>query len=251
MAHLGGGLHRNSKTLYSFDTTTKCRRKREGRPCHYCYVNVGRDRNWNSKKVFEHTPYNGFVQTLARSMIQKLNALGGIRMFSYADYIPDHDEDVSLFLDDCSDVGLHAKAITKETDFISKYASHDAIMTIHVSVDSLPTGKYGSPISLAQAKDLRYKYPRVLTRAVVLDHEDLEEFGEDKHVDILTLNHEVLPSCEGRSFHLFSRKEVKQAGRDYPGRVCASGPKGKCPDCPVRCGVFGTLREKINADDLP
>lgn len=243
LAHCGGGLHKNKKTLYSVDFTTICPRVRQGTPCRYCYVHRRRVNTGKGKKEIEYVPYNGFVRDFRPSIIAKLNAFGGLRMFAYADYMPEHDADISRFLADCKNAGLQAKALTKHVGFIEKFGSHTALSVINVSVDNLED-PYGSPVSLEEAWDLRQRFGNVLIRAVIVDEEDLVVFGDKSRADILTLNHALWPSTPKKRCHMFSNVEKQEIATRFPGRVCASGPSGKCSDCPVKCGTAGLLEAK-------
>lgn len=239
MAARGGGEHTNSKTIRSYDASTLCRRMREGNPCLYCYVNIARKYGFQAKKVIDYQPYNGFVQSYPQKLIDCLNALGGIRLFSYADYLPEHDKDISQLLDDCQARGLMAKAITKEEGFIARFHDHPAVSVIHVSIDSLKGSKAGrSPISNSRARALRNRYAKLLVRVVLLDWNDVIHYGSCDWADILTPNHKIIPNQRNRSFVLFSKAQRQQMGKDYPGRVCAASPSGKCKDCVVHCGAF-------------
>jgi len=235
--NLGGGLHSNAKTLYSVDFTTVCSRMRKGTPCAYCYVTKARERNFRAKALIDHIPYNGFVKKMTKDLIRKLNELGGIRLFAFADYVPEIRPDIEAFLSDCEQRGLRVKAITKRVDFVRRFASHPAISTVHVSIDSLRGTPNRSPISHKKARELREKYEKALVRAVVLDWRDVEKFGEADWVDILTLNHVTLPPQLGRTFHRFSRAEHAQLAKQFPGRVCCAGPTPTCAACDVKCGV--------------
>lgn len=243
MPHLHGGLHKNKKTLYSVDFTTKCLRVRKGNPCRYCYVARRRMNTGKGKKEIDYVPYDGFVRDFRPRTIAKLNALGGIRMFAYSDFLPEHSADTQRFLEDCAEKGLQAKALTKQIEFVHLYHDSNAISTINVSVDNLED-PYGSPISLEEAWELREAYGKVLVRAVIVDEEDLELFGEQGWADILTLNHALWPSTPRKTCHLFSKEEKREIASRFPGRVCASGKTGRCADCPVKCGEKKLLEIK-------
>lgn len=229
-----GGKHENSKTGLSVDFTTVCRRVREGRPCPYCYVHTQRKNGgYLQKTVIDYEPYDGFVLRLTRQMIRKLNRMGGIRMFSFGDYMPEHAVDIEMCLDDCVKVGLGVKVITKETEFIRRFHGHQAIKIIHLSIDNI-----GGPINHSRAQAYRRSYAKVAIRAAVMNQKDLENLGSKPYVDILTLNHAA------NGFHIFKRSEIRKAARQYPGRVCCT--THGCSDCPVRCGLDkrGRIRRK-------
>ena len=223
-----GGKHKNSKAKYSVDFTTLCTLTRQGKSCAYCYVaSARRNGEYMAKTVIEYEPYNGFVKKMRPAVIKELNRVGGIRLFSFSDYTPEHRKDIRAFLDDCLEEKLDVKAITKSAEFIRIFQAHGALKLIHLSIDNLARG--GSPITFALAKRYRKRYPKVLIRAVALDDVDLEYFGGEDWVDILTLNHCI------NGFHLFSRRELDQAYKKYPGRVCCK--TGVCSTCRVKCGL--------------
>lgn len=242
-------LHRNSKTGLSCDFTTICRRTRAGAPCFYCYVACGRAAGRYAKKVVDYAPYDGFALRMRAATIKRMNAVGGLRLFSFADYLTQHDKDISALLDDASSVGLKIKAITKETDFIKRYHDHPAIAVIHASIDLVKGKKEGrSPITHSEARRLRSRYAKVLIRAVAIDWDDVRELARKDIADIVTLNHAVFPKSHGKTFHLFSHEERRVLSSMFPGRVCASGKSGHCRDCPVHCGVPHLLERKMHED---
>lgn len=239
MPHIAEGIHKNTKTYRSFDPVTVCKRQEDGEPCLYCYVQAGRDTGFCAKKVVRDPfEYEGFVSDrMTDAHIEKLNKLGGIRMFSYGDYFPSLDDAIQKFLDDCLEEGLDVKAITKEPEFIEKFHDHEALKMIHVSVDFLTDVECNSgPISLEEAHELSTKYDKVLIRGVFLNNSYIDKHAED--VDIITLNHAIFNSPDELDVHLFTKEERRELGQDYAGKVCASGPSGKCKDCPVKCGCF-------------
>lgn len=247
MAHIEQGIHENSKTYRSFDPLTVCQRQLDGEPCLYCYVQAGRDNNFCAKDIIRvPIKYVDYIkEQMTDYVVDKLNGLGGIRMFSYSDYFSCLDGSIGRFLDDCLDRGLNAKAITKEEDFIDEWHSHPALNMIHVSVDFLyDVDCDSSPISLTKAKSLRDKYDKVCIRGVFLNNDALDKHSED--VDIITLNHALFNSPDQVESHLFSKEERRQVTEDNFGKVCASGPSGKCKDCPTKCG---TSAADISYDD--
>lgn len=226
-----GGKHSNAKTGLSFDTTTICPLTRAGKPCAYCYVNAQRVNGGYLKKgVSDHDPYDGWVLRLRQETVDRMNKAGGIRMFSFADYVVKHRKDVERFLADCDMRSLKAKAITKQVSFIHHFHDNPVITTIHVSIDNLK-GKVGrSPITHPMAKRLRGLYDKVKVRCVVLCDEDEKYFGAQKWVDILTYNHAAV-----KGFKQYDRAYLKAAHKRFPGRVCCV--TGECATCPVKCGL--------------
>jgi hypothetical protein len=230
-----GTKHTNTKTRLSFDTTTVCPRVRAGKPCAYCYVdNHRKNGTFRAKSVIDYERYNGWVSVLRQSDIDALNAMGGIRMFAFGDYIPAHRDDVRRFLDDCAARRLFAKAITKVPVFVTHFHDHPAISAIHISVDTLRRG--GSPITHERAQKLRAQFNKVAVRCVCLGHDDVAWARGRDWIDILTLNHVMI-----KGMHYFTRREKEEIGRANPGRVCCVGKT--CGDCAVTCLVGnGKLR---------
>lgn len=233
-----GGKHDNLKTLISADFSTICPRLEEGRPCSYCYVQTPRDNGgFRAKTSVDYEPYDGFVLRLKQSTILRLNAGGGMRLFSFADYKPAHNDDIQALLDDAKEVGLWVKVITKQRIFLPRFHDHEAVKVVQVSVDSMPlrirkdgTQCQGSDISIVDAFALRDQYEKVLIRAAVMDRADLEFFAPQ--VDILTLNHSP------NGFHKFNHHELNAIRKQYPRQTCCA--TGKCETCPIRCGVMKT-----------
>ncbi len=228
---MSGGLHKNRKTVLSVDFSTICPRKRAGRACAYCYVEAGRrNGGYMAKRVIEYEGYNGFVKRLRKETIRKLNKIGGLRLFSFADYFPRKDADLKPMLADCLEVGLKVKAITKVLAFVRKYHDHPAINVINISIDTLGRVR-GSTITHECARRYREKYDKVAVRAAVMSYSDLEYFSGLDWVDIYTLNHAM------NGFTLFSRAERDALAVKYSGKLCCVG--GECVGCKIKCGRTG------------
>jgi hypothetical protein len=227
-----GGKHTNAKTKLSYDLSTICPLIRAGKGCEYCYVAAQRESDgWLKKQESDYDKYDGWVLRLRQDTVDELNEVGGIRMFSFGDYFPEHRKDVDRFLEDCDVRGLRAKAITKQLSFVKHFHDNPVISVIHVSVDNLK-GRVGrSPITHTMAQRYRNLYDKVRVRSVVLSDEDMEYFGSQDWVDILTFNHAM------NGFKLFSREEVEAAAKRFAGRVCCETKK--CKGCKVRCGFEG------------
>lgn len=211
-------IMRNEKTYRSVDFTTICPKLLAGNACKYCYVQNARKKNWNAKKYHTRIRYNGEILRMEQSTIEKMNAMGGIRLFSFADYYSWMDEDLKAFFEDCQKVGLLVKAITKQPQFIYKFAQYCHI--IHVSVDNI-----GDGIDWELAKNLRKIYPNVLIRSVITRENDFQCL---EWTDILTLNHGQ------NGFHNFTSKQRKFYADKYTGKVCCE--TGHCETCQIRCG---------------
>lgn len=229
----GSSREPNGKTLVSFDLTTICPKAERGEACAYCYVETGRDTGVRAKRVKQYTPYekDRWPLTMTDKLKRDVGGMGGIRMFASSDYRASERRDVEKFLADCLLAGVKAKAITKQEIFVLHHHDHEALATIHVSIDRLGTewGKRRSPIGERKALSLKKRFGKVQIRAVCLSVEDVEYYGGQDYIDILTLNH-------GRNgFHWFKHEEVARIAEKYPGRVCCS--TSLCAGCPVRCGV--------------
>ncbi|MEK6832635.1 MAG: hypothetical protein AABY32_01195 [Nanoarchaeota archaeon] len=218
----------NNKCIISADFTTNCPRRRNGTPCKYCYVESSRNNKWNPKPISDYLPYTGWVKRIRNHTKFKLKKAGGLRLFSYGDYMPEHDKDIILFLDDCSKYNVDVKVITKQRDFIKKYHNHPAIKVIHISIDNLKEN--GSHVSHKSARFYRNKYKKVLVRSVACNWDDVNKFGKAKWCDIITLNHKIIP---GKRFHLFSKNERKEANNIYPGKICCI--TNHCNTCKIKC----------------
>ena len=234
-------LRENAKTVRSFDVTLICPRKRGGKACSYCYVEAGRAAAeyatiqgkrgpMNPVKCLDQLHYNGEVRRLRPETIAKLRAAGGIRMFSQADWYdtPYNRAQTCRFLDDCAAMGLRAKAITKQADFVRLFHDHPALSVVNLSVDST-----GESLRRAQVEKLQARYPKVVSRAVVLTPEQLEQLA---WVDVLTLYHAddaISDKLRQRGYHVWQEKEKAQVHADRPGQVCCTG--NRC----TRCSAMG------------
>lgn len=217
----------NTKTYRSFDTSTICPRREEGNSCPYCYVENERVHgSMYGKREIKEIPYDGMVMRMSPNTIEKLNAMGGMRMFAFSDYIPKHAAWVRQFLDECEFRGLGTKVITKVPLFIRHFHDHPAINVIHASVDSIG---YGIPY--ARAKRDREQFAKVRVRAVCLNPEDLEWFGRQEWVDILTLNHGF--GKGNNRYHRFTPEERERAAIAYGTRLCCQ--THVCATCHVKC----------------
>jgi len=225
-------ISENQKTIRSFDTTTRCKRVREGNPCAYCYVVSARNIGCRGKIEADYLPYTGEVLRMGKDLVKKLNKVGGIRVFSFGDYMPEHAEDIKRFLDDCSKRKLHVKVITKETSFIRDFHNHPAIKVIHLSVDGLQGDIGRSPITLRNAQKYRAKYEKVLIRAVCLNDSEIDTFGRKPTVDIITLNHGKKLSVANT---YYKHEDVVKTAVKFPDKVCCASKN--CENCKIRCGL--------------
>jgi hypothetical protein len=178
---------------------------------------------FNAKVIHDRLPYNREILRLRQETIDRLNSCGGLRIFSFGDYMPWMDDDLRVIIDDAKTRKLKLKAITKVVDFIHKY--HDDIDIIHVSVDAL-----GEGVNLEVARELKNQYSNVRIRAAIMSQEDLKNL---EWVDILTFNH------ARNGYHIFSKQEIAEYAEVFPGKVCCV--TGKCETCETKCG--STLNE--------
>jgi len=211
----------NSKTLKSCDFSTNCPKRRDGKECDYCYARTARDHNFNAKKIYD-AKYTGEVMRMKKSTIKRLNKGGGLRMFSFGDYMPFMNADIKAMLDDCLNVGLGVKVITKQTSFVKKFHDHKAINVIHLSVDTIGCG-----ILLSTASNMKNRYKKVAIRCVCLTMNDVEFYGKNKNIDIMTLNHGA------NGFEQFRGAKKMAIEKKYKGRVCCN--TGKCETCKIKC----------------
>lgn len=219
-------IQMNDKTGRSFDTTTNCPKRVAGAPCKYCYVEASRNIGYSAKLICSQCTYNNEVLRLHQSTINKLNSYGGIRMFSFGDYMSEHDAIIKAFLDDCQAVGLSVKAITKQVSFIDKWAMHPAIRMIHISVDNV-----GDGVPWETAKLYREAYPgKVLIRCAVMRDEDVSAMS---FADVFTFNHAL--GLKKYGFKKFRNHEVKAWNARLNGHACCA--EGGCKNCSLKCGV--------------
>ena len=224
-------LTKNSKTIMSIDFTTDCPKRRAGTPCKYCYVECARNIGFNAKKVIPYLAYKGEVKKMKQAKIDSLNSTGGLRMFSFGDYMPEHDFDIEQLLDDCYSIGLKAKAITKQVDFVTKFVNHPAISVIHVSVDNVEQG-----VDWELAKSLRAQYPdKVRIRCVIMNDEDIAILDEKVGIDVFTFNHGR--GLKQYGWKKYSKTEVQKRTPELGGRVCCF--TGNCTTCELKCAVGG------------
>jgi hypothetical protein len=215
----------NSKTVKSVDISTICPKRRCGEECVYCYVKSARDIGFNAKKEHDYIPYNHDILRLKSGTIDTLNKIGGIRFFSFGDYMVEHDKDIAQALQDCLDKGLTAKAITKVPEFVERYGNHPAISVINLSIDNV-----GHGINHELACDLRIAYPKVNIRSVILKDEDVEALSFS---DVFTFNH--ASNIVKLGYKLYKRKDLIEWNAKLDGKVCCV--TGHCITCDLKCGA--------------
>jgi len=219
-------LQANSKTVKSFDGTTDCPKRRACKACKYCYVESARDRDFNAKKIAETCDYSGQILRMTARTIDKLTRAGGLRFFSFGDYMPEHDPIILEGLNDCLTMGIQAKVITKQVSFIDRFHDHPAIAVIQISVDNV-----GDGVEWGIAREYRSKYSKVIVRSAIMHDADISALD---WCDIFTLNHAPLGKL---GYKKYSKVEVArlQATGATKGKVCCGN--GSCVDCPTLCGL--------------
>jgi len=217
-------IAKNTKTGYSIDVTTDCPKRREGKACKYCYVEQSRKTGYNAKTVSDACPYNGEIKRFKAPKVEFLNECGGIRLFSFGDYMPEHRDTIRTILDDCHAMGLNVKAITKQVDFIKEFGNHPALRVIHLSIDAV-----GDGVEWNIAKELRNLHAKVLIRCAIMRPEDVQAM---EFADIFTFNHAT--GLKALGFKKFSKVEVLNYAEKLGNRVCCT--TGACFSCPVKCG---------------
>lgn len=247
---LPNALNHNGKNMfYSFDLTNIC-----DRGCPGCYVARGVEiscngvakvplkeykgdlRKWEdlyhiAKQTPEQFPAKKMRMT-AEQYVEALddtkkqvNANGGIRMFSAADY-PDASSDfykqimkkygitdkdyfktqVSNFLNDAHETGWHVKAITKEKKFLKDHIDHPALKGVdvsmnaqgfgesHESVKNLRKGKH-EDFSPKENKVLKANAHKIIGRTVTHTPFDLQAILDHKkdhsHIGVITSGHDI------------------------------------------------------------
>ncbi|HLO11176.1 MAG TPA: hypothetical protein VK190_02845 [Pseudoneobacillus sp.] len=208
----------NGKTYRSLDLSTNCPKRQAGKPCSYCYVETARKTGIRAKQVHDKLDYNNDILGLKQDTIDKLNTMGGLRLFSFGDYMEWMDEDLMKIISDAKEKGLKLKAITKVPEFVHKY--HDHIDLINVSVDNLNEG-----MDINVAKQLKNMYDNVRIRAAIMNENDISALS---WVDVLTLNH------ARNGYHVFTPTEKAKIGEQYPDKLCCA--TNKCETCKIKCG---------------
>ena len=214
----------NQKTYRSFDLTTICPKKKANNPCPYCYVEASRKIGFNAKALFDRRVYSGEVCRMRQVTIDKLNRMGGIRMFSFGDYEPWMDMDITRFLHDCENRKLDVKAITKQPEFIQRFHHSPALKVINVSTDFIG---HGVPWKIAI--QLRCSYDKVRIRSVITS--PIEPIQATIYnIDVLTFNH------GHNGYHNFKKEDIQKMSKytSMKGKICCL--TSKCETCETKCG---------------
>ena len=156
-------------------------------PCSYCYVEGARRkalayyhkskgkrtmvRFSQAKVVVREVPYVDKILKLPRKTIEEMNERGGLRLFSFSDYIRSaHRGSIDTLLRHAKKRGLSIKAITKNPEFVEDFG--DTGITINVSIDFADQG-FGVPWD--KAAELKKKYPNVKIRTVARNFDEVKK----------------------------------------------------------------------------
>lgn len=209
----------NSKTFKSLDLTTNCPKRAAGNPCSYCYVESARRKGFRAKTTIDRCEYNDEITRMEQGTIDKLNQCGGLRVFSFGDYMSWMDPILDRVIEQADERKLMLKAITKVPEFILKY--HEKFDIIHVSIDAV-----GDGVPIETALKLKRECNNVLIRAAIMNDSEVELLLP--YVDIFTFNH------ANNKYHHFTKSEILSYGEKLPGKVCCL--TGSCLTCDVKCG---------------
>jgi len=242
-------------------------------PCSYCYVNQARRKAvaYHSqgrpstvvglamaRLMYSSVPYVDYIQKLSPKKIEEINKRGGLRMFSFSDYVRAlHKDETTKLLKDAKRRGLSVKAITKNPHFVEDFA--DTGIVINLSIDTVENST-GVPWDVAA--NLKNKYSNVKIRSVALNFEEFKMFTELKHngitdfVDVITPYHHddttkpIPEGYENMGHKSRGGKKVAAYVANHPGldkRVCCL-VDGKCfsskhqKQCASNCGnIAGNL----------
>jgi hypothetical protein len=254
-------------------------------PCMYCYVEEARhlamQKNLGGKpksgvnfamatQVFDTVEYVDYLVAknkgkfkITDKQIAEWNKRGGLRMFSFSDYIRDlHKGSVTKMLAHAKERGLSVKAITKSPEFIEDFANYGFV--INVSIDNEADGSMGGMAWHIAAK-LKNQYENVKIRTVAFNTAHYNYFAKLKDhlgvpgffVDIITPFHgkppegatwggepwENLDHKAGKGVILSKHIVEDPNGEDTQKRTCCQF-NGKCYDeshlaqCAANCGAF-------------
>jgi hypothetical protein len=224
-------ISKNCKTFKSLDLSTDCPKRRAGDPCPYCYVEAAREAEFRAKIVYQELRYKNEILRLRPQTLERINNCGGLRIFSFGDYMPWMDDDLYRVIEDANQVGLKLKAITKVPEFVEKFAGK--VDTINVSVDTIC---HGMPWDIA--KDLRDRYDNVWVRSAILYPRDVEEL---MWTDIMTLFH-----GRAKGFYRFNKKEKLELYNKYPDKFCCI--TGRCITCRLKCRT-SKIQKALNSQN--
>ena len=137
-------IRKNQKTLLALDLSTDCPFSREGAACYMCFIEIPQVMKHSLKLKagpgepmgkHETLKYDGQIKEMSPVFVKFLNEqLGGLRIFVGGDYTPDQHANIEIIIADAKSVGLTIKAITKQQDFVKKFAHHSNV-NINISTD--------------------------------------------------------------------------------------------------------------------
>jgi hypothetical protein len=209
-------LDSNYKTYKSLDFTTLCPKVKKGNQCEYCYVQNARNRNTGrAKKISYMRPYKDSITRFRQTTVDKLNAMGGLRLFAFGDYEPWMKDNLNKVIQDAKKKELKLKAITKQMEFVELFKDR---VFINISVDAI------TPIR-EWVWDLRGDNVKV--RMLIRNKKEAEIWHKD--IDVLTPYHGPKINENYRA------QEARDACTSLaPEKTCCITPT--CVGCGVMCG---------------
>jgi len=218
----------------------------------------------NTKLLYSDQPYKGEIMRMSQGKIDKLNKMGGARLYSSGDYTNTEweDEQIAALFTDAEKRNLKIKVITKQPDFIKNWALDEngaprkAISVINLSVDNVSAyGLESTTIPLEIAKEYKKNYPNVRIRSVALNPKEAVMYVNDPNVDVVTLFHgsakdtakeydnkiEVVNMSPGTKAwkDLMKMLPVNKRKKFCCGYLGQEGIIGKCVGCELRCDSNG------------
>ncbi|MHC4371428.1 MAG: hypothetical protein ACYSW8_27760, partial [Planctomycetota bacterium] len=249
-------------------------------PCSYCYVEKARRKAITfhaqgkamtgvnfamAKKVYKTVPYKDALRKWSSKKIAEVNKRGGLRLFSFSDYIPEyHRAEITKLLADAKEMGIAIKAITKVPEFVDHFG--DTGILINLSVDYTPKG--GPAIDWDVAMAYRAKYKNVKIRTVARNVAEVEAMLKhpDIEVDVVTPYHhdnagKAIPTgfedMSGRSVGGKKLRNFVEENPDFASRICCQ-VGGKCftpkhqEQCAANCGnLAGNLNVPADVGNAP
>jgi len=195
------------------DNLEKAKKQGNWKECSYCYVKGARDKGEHfflAKKRHEDTQYaSSNILNMRQNVVDKLNAVGGIRLFSHSDYKPRKKAMIAQILNDAAKRGLDVKAITKVPQFVETFVNdqYPALKLVNVSIDTT-----GDGMSYEDALRLKNEHPdKVKIRAVITNLKDLlDPFM--KNVDVFTFYHGSAKKLKAMGYTNFTGKDRDALG---------------------------------------
>jgi hypothetical protein len=172
----------------------------------YCYVEQRRALSdivgYNvpcTKKVLDDLPYNHEVLTMSPELVAELNALGGLRVFSFSDFRLKDAVKVWELCQDAHKMGLKLKFVTKlrEACAALSFMTYPG-QTVQISTDYEHAGgltaEFRSLISNAmtieEACDFQATHPETFRiRYVAVHPQDVLRAARDPRISVVTAYH--------------------------------------------------------------